>query len=149
MVKSKYCPQRKTCPSVTLSTTNPTWTGLGFNPGPRSNQLVTNSLRVCWHVSFSNLSHALQALFTSCKSYTRLRISWLAKEDHETLRLSSTQSAKHYKYLDQTSSHLVLCIKKDISLHTAHKQDFTPFNKNRYCIFKTCCTITRLLFYFP
>lgn len=121
MVKSKYCPQRKTCPSVPLSTTNPTWIRLGFNPGPCSDKPVTNSLdhdmvlplHVCWHVSFSNLSHALQTLFTSCKSHTRLRISWLAKEDHKTLRLSSRQSAEHYKYQDQTSSHLVLCIKKN------------------------------------
>jgi hypothetical protein len=44
MVKSKYCPQRKTCPSVPLSTTNPIWIGLGFNPGPCSDKPVTNSL---------------------------------------------------------------------------------------------------------
>jgi hypothetical protein len=28
-------PRGKTCPSVTLSTTNPTWTDPGSNPGPR------------------------------------------------------------------------------------------------------------------
>jgi len=36
------------------------------------------------------------------------------------------QSAKHYKYQDQISSHVVLCVKKDISLYLAHKHDFTP-----------------------
>ena len=30
----------KTCPSATLSTTNPTWTDPGSNPGPRGGNLV-------------------------------------------------------------------------------------------------------------
>jgi hypothetical protein len=34
----------KTCPSATLSTTNPTWTDLGLNPGLRSDRPVTNRL---------------------------------------------------------------------------------------------------------
>jgi hypothetical protein len=36
--------QRKTYPSATLSTTNPTWTDPGANPGVCSDRLVTNSL---------------------------------------------------------------------------------------------------------
>jgi hypothetical protein len=36
---------RKTCPSATLSTTNPTWTEPGSNPGLCDERLVTNSLR--------------------------------------------------------------------------------------------------------
>jgi hypothetical protein len=36
--------QRKSCLSVTLSTTIPTWTDLGPNPGICSDRLVTNLL---------------------------------------------------------------------------------------------------------
>jgi hypothetical protein len=36
--------RRKTCPSATLSTTNPTWTDLGANPGLRGEGPVTNDL---------------------------------------------------------------------------------------------------------
>jgi hypothetical protein len=34
--------RRKTCPSATLSTTNPTWTGPGSNPGLRGERTATN-----------------------------------------------------------------------------------------------------------
>jgi hypothetical protein len=34
----------KTCPSATLSTTNPTWTDLGLNPGLRGERAATNRL---------------------------------------------------------------------------------------------------------
>jgi hypothetical protein len=34
----------KTCPSATLSTTNPTWTDLGSNPGLRGERPATNRL---------------------------------------------------------------------------------------------------------
>jgi hypothetical protein len=34
----------KACPSATLSTTNPTWTDLGLNPGLRGERLATNRL---------------------------------------------------------------------------------------------------------
>jgi hypothetical protein len=35
---------RKTCPSAILSTTNPTWTDPGANPGLHSERPVTNHL---------------------------------------------------------------------------------------------------------
>jgi hypothetical protein len=35
---------RKTCPSATLSTTNPTWIDLGANPGLRGERPATNDL---------------------------------------------------------------------------------------------------------
>jgi hypothetical protein len=35
---------RKTCPSATLSTTNPIWTGPGANPGLRDEKPATNCL---------------------------------------------------------------------------------------------------------
>jgi hypothetical protein len=34
----------KTCHSVTLSTTNPTWPGLGSNPGRRGGKPASNRL---------------------------------------------------------------------------------------------------------
>jgi hypothetical protein len=34
----------KTCPNATLSTTNPTWTDPGSNPGLRGERLATNHL---------------------------------------------------------------------------------------------------------
>jgi len=37
--------RRKTCPSATLSTTNPTWIDLGANPGLRGERPATNHLR--------------------------------------------------------------------------------------------------------
>jgi hypothetical protein len=40
--KSKYSEQ--TCPNDTLSTTNPTWPGLGSNPGHRGGKPATNHL---------------------------------------------------------------------------------------------------------
>jgi hypothetical protein len=40
--KSKY--SEKTCPSATLSTTNPTWPDLGLNPGRRGGKPATNRL---------------------------------------------------------------------------------------------------------
>jgi hypothetical protein len=36
--------KRKTCPSATRSTTNPTWTEPGTNPGVHSERQVTNHL---------------------------------------------------------------------------------------------------------
>jgi hypothetical protein len=36
--------RRKTCPSATLSITNPTWIDPGANPGPRGERLATNDL---------------------------------------------------------------------------------------------------------
>jgi hypothetical protein len=36
--------RRKTCPSATLSTTNPTWTDPGSNPGLRGEKPATNRL---------------------------------------------------------------------------------------------------------
>jgi hypothetical protein len=36
--------QRKTCSSATLSTTNPTWTDTGWNPGLRGERPATDRL---------------------------------------------------------------------------------------------------------
>lgn len=45
----------KTCSNTTLSTVNPTWAGLGLNPGIHSERLATNhlihglALGFCYH----------------------------------------------------------------------------------------------------
>jgi hypothetical protein len=44
----------KTCPSATLSTTNPTWTDPGSNPGLRGGKSVTNRLS---HGTTAHLIH--------------------------------------------------------------------------------------------
>jgi hypothetical protein len=42
--RGKPTTRKKTCPSATLSTTNPTWTDPGSNPGLRSERPETNRL---------------------------------------------------------------------------------------------------------
>jgi hypothetical protein len=42
--RGKPTTRRKTCPSATLSTTNPTWTDQGSNPSLRSGRPATNGL---------------------------------------------------------------------------------------------------------
>jgi hypothetical protein len=42
--RGKQTTRRKTCPSATLSTTNPTWTDPGSNPGLRNGRPATNRL---------------------------------------------------------------------------------------------------------
>ena len=49
--------RRKTCPSTTLSTTNPTWTDQESNPGLRGERPATNRLS---HVTVTG---------TSCQSF--------------------------------------------------------------------------------
>jgi hypothetical protein len=45
-----------TCPNVTLSTTNPTWNGLGLNLGLCGKRLETNQLSDGVHVDLSGIS---------------------------------------------------------------------------------------------
>ena len=42
--KKKYNTLRKTCTNATLTTINPTWSGLGLNPDLHSDRPATNSL---------------------------------------------------------------------------------------------------------
>jgi len=51
---------RRTCPSVTLSTTNPTWTGLGLNTGIRGVRLAVNLLSHCMAKEILQLSIKIQ-----------------------------------------------------------------------------------------
>jgi hypothetical protein len=54
----------QTCPSATFSTTNPTWTNPGSNPGLRGERPVTNRLSygtafLCVTLFFFELSYLL------------------------------------------------------------------------------------------
>jgi hypothetical protein len=65
--KPKY--SGKTCPSVTLSTTNPTWTDPGSNPGLRGERPATNRLShgtAEWSLTFKcfGLKFCTQLLFS-------------------------------------------------------------------------------------
>jgi hypothetical protein len=50
-------PQRKTCPSATLSTTNPIRTDPGANPGLSGDRPVTNRSRLVMIVTSSQIWH--------------------------------------------------------------------------------------------
>jgi hypothetical protein len=50
--------RRKTCPSATLSTTNPTWIDPGANPGLRGERPATNHLSHGMALYSSYLSHS-------------------------------------------------------------------------------------------
>ena len=52
----KYCTWRMTCPKVTLSAANPTWTGLGLNLGLCGKRLETNQLSDGMDVDLSGTS---------------------------------------------------------------------------------------------
>jgi hypothetical protein len=54
-VKPKY--SEKTCPSATLSTTNPTWLNPGSNPGRRSGKPATNRLSPLMKLVFYPMCH--------------------------------------------------------------------------------------------
>jgi hypothetical protein len=59
--------RRKTCPSATLSTTNPTWTDPGSNSGLRGERPATN--RLSHGTAFSKIDRTAQMyLRISCLS---------------------------------------------------------------------------------
>jgi hypothetical protein len=63
--KPKY--SEKTCPSAILSTTNPTWRGLGLNPGRRGGKPATNRLSygAVVHVSITTFPSSPGSVFSS------------------------------------------------------------------------------------
>jgi hypothetical protein len=75
--KPKY--SEKTCPSATLSTTNPTWPEPGLNPGRRGGKPATNSLSYgaafssCW--SNFQISIASSIFSRSC-DVSRMRLAY-------------------------------------------------------------------------
>jgi hypothetical protein len=63
--KPKY--SEKTCPSATLSTTNPTWPDLGWNLGHRSGKLATN--RLSYGIAMRDLFSPSSMLWTNFISF--------------------------------------------------------------------------------
>jgi hypothetical protein len=65
--------RRKTCPSATLSTTNPTLTDPGSNPGLRGRRPAANRLShgpaQCWVLAILTTSPGLRAV---CKFHKHL-----------------------------------------------------------------------------
>jgi hypothetical protein len=59
--------QRKTCPSATLSTTNPTWTDPGSNPGLHGGRLAANSLS--HGMASTGLNHSYPSILWSTSAF--------------------------------------------------------------------------------
>jgi hypothetical protein len=68
--KPKY--SVKTCPSATLSTTNPTWPDLGSNPGCHGGKQATNSLS--YGMVYGNFIQILFFINTKCKTINPAKI---------------------------------------------------------------------------
>jgi hypothetical protein len=64
--KPKY--SEKTCPSATLSTTNPTWLDPGLNSGCRGGKPATN--RLSYGAAFTFIKYKYKILITSVDSQT-------------------------------------------------------------------------------
>jgi hypothetical protein len=73
--KPKY--SKKTCPSATLFTTNPTWPDPGSNPGRRGGKPATNRLRVfllartdmrCWRDGRSSTEATRRQQIERCRN---------------------------------------------------------------------------------
>jgi hypothetical protein len=64
--------RRKTCPSATLSTTNPTWIDPGANSGPRGERPATNDLSYgtahYLNVNFKPFFFLIQTSTSTCRS---------------------------------------------------------------------------------
>jgi hypothetical protein len=73
--QQKY--SEKTCPSATLSTTNPTWPDLGSNPGRRGGKLSANRLSfgTAYHYnvtsSYCNIWWLPKSLYRRCRCTRR------------------------------------------------------------------------------
>jgi hypothetical protein len=63
---------RKTCPSATLSTTNPTWIDTGMNPGLRTERTVTNHLSHGTAPSHHKTQRVKRILLFLCPLWTSL-----------------------------------------------------------------------------
>jgi hypothetical protein len=68
--------RRKTCPSATLSTTNPTWIDPGANSGLRGERPATNDLRHGTALSYT-LVDAFETTNSSVLTWRSFRTVWL------------------------------------------------------------------------
>jgi hypothetical protein len=71
----------KTCPSVTLSTTNPTWTDPGSNPGLHGERPATNRLShgTAFHVNFLTALHMTVNFFMKSQQLKPTKYTYLGR----------------------------------------------------------------------
>jgi hypothetical protein len=71
--------RRETCPSATLSTTNPTWTDLGSNPGLRCGtvDVLFNTVQFLQALQLSKMNISSQCLTTTKKQVYALHATAL------------------------------------------------------------------------
>jgi hypothetical protein len=104
----------KTCPSASLSTTNPTWTNLGSNPGRRGGKPATNRLSYGTASLFIWLYSPLLELGRfysfSWSFYTVGRIPWTGDKPvarplpaHRTTQIQNKRTHR-YQYLKLDSN---------------------------------------------
>lgn len=102
--KEKWNTRRKNCPSATISTTNPTRTGLGSNPGLCSDRTATNRLNHStalqivansWRIDF--LQHVTRQ--SSCKCLTCI---WVEPDSY--LGLGNTYCHCGFRTFRQSSN---------------------------------------------
>jgi hypothetical protein len=77
----------KSCPSATLSTTNPTWTDLGSNPGLRGERSATNCL-----------SHGT--------AYPGISLEWLSKTTGNSVRVAGVSADNRSVKTNKTTSYI-------------------------------------------
>jgi hypothetical protein len=84
--------RRKTCPSATLSTTNPTWTDPGSNPGLRLSHGTDLRTLVEWRVAagcsdgpeYTKMSQHRRITFSSFRLLIRCSIIYPVRSDDKT-----------------------------------------------------------------
>jgi hypothetical protein len=82
---------KKSCPCATLSTINPTWTGLGLNLGLCGERLTTN----CLHHGMVPL-YAIQREKNLIKTSLRLATAVLRGKSHLELKPKAVQLASYF-----------------------------------------------------
>jgi hypothetical protein len=84
--RGKPTTRRKTCPSVTLSTKNPTWTDPGSNPGLRSGRPATDhlshgtALRGCYFTTKIPNEYNLQLYWSLPGPFTASRLQFTSSD---------------------------------------------------------------------
>jgi hypothetical protein len=109
--KPKY--SEKTCPSATLSTTNPTCLDPGLNPGPRGGTPATNRLSygaatpMCYSIECLNKTVSLTSTLSSNSTYVhipkyKLNRTWGLLQDRFTLGISASMKVVFTNWLLNT-----------------------------------------------
>jgi hypothetical protein len=94
VTEENQCTWRKSCPSATFFTTNPTWNDLGFNPGFCSETQVTKHLSCGTAFSFHILGYItlqmitlITCIFTGCCHWRESEKIWRPAKSESVARL--------------------------------------------------------------